>query len=293
MQATLWARGVDDRFFERFLKAARREHVKLNNFVITCETPLKYSHGQVGVDRVEIQARPLSSITLKDDILESVVAEIEEFTKPETRQRYYATGMPYRRGYLLHGPPGNGKTSFIVAIASHFGANVRQISLGGTNFDDSDLHIMFQSADQDGPPRIHILEDIDCLLVQARGTRVDSSLDTTPPKGITLSGLLNTLDGVSAPSNTLFFMTTNYPDRLDPALTRPGRIDRHIRFDDPDDTMVMQHYLKFYPQESSLSERALVFRDKWLKHKAECANEGKGASMASVQELLKQEDRLL
>jgi chaperone BCS1 len=68
--------------------------------------------------------------------------------------------------------------------------------------------------------------------------------------GVTLSGLLNVLDGFAAPTGVLFMMTTNYVEKLDPALLRPGRIDYKLSLGKASDHQKVELYLRFFPESS-------------------------------------------
>jgi chaperone BCS1 len=68
--------------------------------------------------------------------------------------------------------------------------------------------------------------------------------------GVTLSGLLNVLDGFAAPTGVLFVMTTNYVEKLDPALLRPGRIDYKLYLGKASDRQKVELYLRFFPESS-------------------------------------------
>lgn len=65
--------------------------------------------------------RPLDTIYLQDDVKKNLLDDIEKYLDPERRRFYNQNGIPYRRGYLLHGPPGCGKSSMSMALAGHFG----------------------------------------------------------------------------------------------------------------------------------------------------------------------------
>ena len=126
-------------------------------------------------------------------------------------------GIPYRRGYLLHGPPGGGKTSFITALAGELGYDICVLNLGEAGLTDDRLAHGLSNL----PPRsIALLEDIDAAFTQREASDHSQSRSY-----VTFSGLLNALDGVSAGEERVTFMTTNHLTRLDPALVRPGRAD--------------------------------------------------------------------
>jgi mitochondrial chaperone BCS1 len=207
--------------------------------------------------RVEGYApRSLDSVILKTGEKEDLVQDIEKFKG--ARERYRGLGVPYHRGYLFYGPPGSGKTSTVSALAGRFGMSIYAINL--TDFDDKTL----SKAVNDVPPKSLILfEDIDCMRTgHARpdvGTRMGSGAlpnensVAQDRRGVTLSGLLNILDGFSAPENMLFVMTTNRIEVLDGALLRPGRIDYRLYFGDVLEEQKIELYKKFFPQ-ASLSE---------------------------------------
>jgi chaperone BCS1 len=128
-------------------------------------------------------------------------------------------GIPYRRGYLLHGPPGTGKTSLVAALAGALQLPIYVASLGsGRLSDDSFAEALAGAAKR----CVLLLEDVDAAFGAAR--------DAQHGGGLTFSGVLNALDGVAAQEGRLLFLTTNHPERLDAALVRPGRVDRRIAF---------------------------------------------------------------
>lgn len=148
-------------------------------------------------------------------------------------------GIPYRRGYLLHGPPGCGKSSFIAALASHLNYSICALSMSERTMTDDRLDRLLNTApmqvcaylcmfveccDLHLTTRLQsivLLEDIDAAFV----TREDPAHLKAAYEGlsrVTFSGLLNAIDGVSSAEARLLVMTTNYPERLDPALIRPG-----------------------------------------------------------------------
>ncbi|KAH8044548.1 hypothetical protein JL720_17036 [Aureococcus anophagefferens] len=158
--------------------------------------------------------RRLESVVLKAGVAESIVGDVEDWGT--NAEWYRSRGVPYRRGYLLHGPPGGGKTSFILSPrAARLG--VCLLALSDEGLSDDRLALALSAV----PPRcVVLLEDVDAAFV--------SRDDATRRPGaagpsLTLSGLLNALDGAAASEGRVVFMTTNYVDRLDPALLRPGR----------------------------------------------------------------------
>lgn len=136
---------------------------------------------------------------------------------------FRANKLPFRRGYLLHGPPGNGKTSAIRAMLSHRGVSGHAINLIATEMDDNLLQKFFSHAAEQAPALV-ILEDIDRVFFGEKEEKPNVSLQQ----------LLNCLDGVGTQDGLIVVATANRPEVLDTAiLRRPGRFDRVIEFGNP------------------------------------------------------------
>lgn len=163
--------------------------------------------------------RPLSSVVLDEGVSERIVSDVSEFLKSPSW--YSDRGIPYRRGYLLYGPPGCGKSSFITALAGELQFGICVLNLSERGLSDDRLNHLLSVAPHN---TIILLEDVDAAFV----SREDSKMVAAAYEGlnrVTLSGLLNCLDGVASSEARILFMTTNYIERLDPALVRPGRVD--------------------------------------------------------------------
>lgn len=171
---------------------------------------------------------------MADHVKIPLVKDIENYLSKETEIFYTSRGIPLRRGILLHGPPGTGKTSFSAAVAGHFDLDLFVINLAMPGLQGNDLEKLFDSL----PFRcVVVIEDVDSTGITRENIREDTNqtaLGSTaakqPPKKshITLSGLLNVIDGPCSQEGRLLIMTSNLPDSLDAALVRPGRIDRKI-----------------------------------------------------------------
>lgn len=181
----------------------------------------------------EVPPRSLESVVLPESFKEDVVADLRRFQSQ--RDFYQRLGMPYRRGYAFEGPPGTGKTSLVRALASEFKLNLYQVNLRSQVLDDQELLLRLGEVP---PGSVILFEDVDCLVAG----REDKDV-----KGVTLSGLLNGLDGVASQEDVIYVFTTNFYDRLDPALVRPGRIDRRFHFDLAEPGQVMTLFRRFFP----------------------------------------------
>ncbi|RWS01791.1 mitochondrial chaperone BCS1-like protein [Dinothrombium tinctorium] len=177
--------------------------------------------------------RPLSSVFLRGDVAKRIMNDLTEFSKSE--DWYIERGIQYRRGYLLYGPPGCGKSSFVKAIAGELGKNICIVPLSSPNLSDEKLNELFNSTPENS---IILLEDIDAAFKERRSAETD----------ITFSGFLNALDGVASTEQRIIFMTTNFIDRLEPALIRPGRVDVQQLIDYPSDEQVEAMFKHFYPE---------------------------------------------
>ncbi|CAE6452205.1 unnamed protein product [Rhizoctonia solani] len=176
------------------------------------------------------QKRPMSSIVLEPGVKDMLLTDAKDFLRSE--DWYAERGIPFRRGYLLHGVPGSGKTSLIHALAGELGLDIYVVSLNMKGMSDNTLANLMGRI----PQRcILLLEDLDAAFT--RGTNRDSKSTGAPtvktaaeakaddPNTLSLSGLLNCLDGVAAAEGRLLFATTNHIERLDPALSRPVWVD--------------------------------------------------------------------
>jgi len=161
-------------------------------------------------------ARPIETIVLKGGQKERLVEDLGAFFLQESD--YAKLGVPWHRGYLLHGPPGTGKTSIARALADRFGLDVYYIPLRSVEHDNN----LIQTVARVQPGSMLLLEDIDDLYeAMDRGAKKDQK----EQQGVSLSGLLNVLDGVATPHGLVTIMTTNRRDVLDDALVRAGRVD--------------------------------------------------------------------
>ncbi|OZJ05905.1 hypothetical protein BZG36_01175 [Bifiguratus adelaidae] len=189
--------------------------------------------------------RPLSTIVIPSSIKRHLLHDAHDFLRSE--QWYSDRGIPYRRGYLLYGTPGSGKTSFIHALAGELGLNIYVINLSNKSLTDDTLAELVT----DTPTRcLLLIEDVDAAFVQrVKGQDVVNN--------ITFSGksrLLNAIDGVAAQEGRILCMTTNHIDRLDPALIRPGRIDLRVEFTRASKEQARELFERFYPPPPSEEE---------------------------------------
>lgn len=173
-------------------------------------------------ERTPRDCRAGEDLLLAESIKSRIETEVIRLFDAEVAALYREMNVPYRRGVLLHGPPGNGKTSMI----RHIGASLPQIPAmilrPAANFDSDDLQRVLDRWRRQAPA-ILVIEDLNWLLNE-----------------VNVSTFLNLLDGVESnvTGGLLLIATTNHPHKLDPAVNnRPGRFDVVIEVPCPDQAL--------------------------------------------------------
>ncbi|CCE88778.1 Piso0_001559 [Millerozyma farinosa CBS 7064] len=196
--------------------------------------------------------RMFGSVILDEGVGEAILNDVKDFLG--SGDWYHRRGIPYRRGYLLYGPPGSGKTSYIQALAGELDYNICILNLSENNLTDDRLnHLMNHIPERS----ILLLEDVDAAF-----NKREQSKEKGFTSGVTFSGLLNALDGVTSAEECITFMTTNHPDKLDPALMRPGRVDFKVLINNATEYQVRKMFLRFYENEDELCDEFMrKYRD--------------------------------
>jgi mitochondrial chaperone BCS1 len=146
------------------------------------------------------QIRPMESVVVDSALRRQILQEVSFYLSAAGEEWYASRGIPLRLGYLFHGPPGTGKSSFTSALAGHFGLDIYLISLNkGGRMSDNILQTLFASL----PRRcIVLLEDIDSSGVKRENISRPlgySYLEENPGlSALTLAGLFNAIDGVAS-----------------------------------------------------------------------------------------------
>ncbi|XP_057494731.1 AAA-ATPase At3g50940-like [Actinidia eriantha] len=237
--------SVFDSYFPFVLnesKKVKEEKKTLKIHTLNNEHSRRYTGGHawnaINLDHPATFETLAMDVELKSTIME----DLERFVR--RRDLYRKVGKAWKRGYLLYGPPGTGKSSLIAAMANYLKFDVYDLELTDIR-DNSDLRgLLVGTANR----CILVVEDIDCGLDldtdrqaeerfvkmlqsdQGRQAQTINIVRKEKPNKVTLSGLLNFIDGLwsSCGDERIIVFTTNHKDRLDPALLRPGRMDVHI-----------------------------------------------------------------
>lgn len=183
--------------------------------------------------RGDLPPRNMASVSLPVDQKNRIIEDLRTFLDAE--DQYNRLAIPWHRGYMFHGPPGTGKTSLAKALANEFNLDIWYISLSDLKAESSLIGLLSEV----GPRSILLLEDIDTI-------RITHDRDSSEPGTISMSALLNTLDGVATPHGLITIMSTNRFELLDSALTRAGRMDLVEKIDHPTITTILQMFRHFY-----------------------------------------------
>ncbi|KAL3814117.1 hypothetical protein ACJIZ3_015385 [Penstemon smallii] len=167
------------------------------------------------------------TLAMDDELKKMIVDDLNRFLK--RKELYKKVGKAWKRGYLLFGPPGTGKSSLIAAMANYLNFDIYDLDLAAVNYNSDLTKILMSTSNRS----IIVVEDIDAsidLSDDRNNNKAKPKLDHLGKPKVTLSGLLNFIDGLwsSCGNERIIIFTTNHKERLDPALLRPGRMDVHI-----------------------------------------------------------------
>lgn len=182
----------------------------------------------------------LKSVIINKDVQKDFVDDILSFCSKESCDWYKKYSISYKRGYLLSGPPGTGKSSLITAVASKLEKHVCFVQIALNNMTDKLLLDSFSEIPRNS---VLVLEDIDSIFDSISGKKEHVQ--------VTFSGLLNALDGINDLAGRIIFMTTNHLSRLDKALIRPGRVDKVVKVDYANDLQIKGMFEKFYVENAT------------------------------------------
>ena len=180
-----------------------------------------------------------NSLCLNPGVLEDIEQDIARFV--EAKEWYTKRGVPYQRGYLFYGPPGTGKTSLVRYLATKLDRSI--YILNESDYSREDIHLRVQNLP---PNSILLLEDVDCF----HSKRGDAGEKTKDSFGT--GSLLNALGGIVPLEDVLVMMTTNFIDKLDPALIRCGRIDKRVELGYCTEGQIKNLFAKFYEDDGLL-----------------------------------------
>ncbi|KAG2679093.1 hypothetical protein I3760_11G035200 [Carya illinoinensis] len=239
---------IMESYLEHVLRKGKEIRVKNRQRKLYTNTGHRYcsSHKQTMWSHIVFE-HPATFETMAMDRVkkQEIVDDLLTFSK--SKDFYKRIGKVWKRGYLLYGPPGTGKSTMIAAISNLLNYDVYDLELTAVRDNIELRKLLIETTSKS----IIVIEDIDCSLdltcqrkKKAKKSSEDENIDeklnkesakkeTKEEAGsskVTLSGLLNFIDGLwsSGAEQRLIVFTTNYVEKLDPALIRRGRMDRHI-----------------------------------------------------------------
>lgn len=196
-----------------------------------------------------VNKRDLDNVIINAELKSSIKSTIDEFLTCE--EWYNKRGISYKLAFVFEGPPGTGKTSLIKALASYYNKRVYQINISAVT------NTSFVEAISEIPKGSFVLiEDFDSSSATISRDKLtggdDSEIEDFVKKDgkLSLTTILNTLDGIASLNDTVLFMTTNVINQIDSALIRPGRIDYVITIPLLKDTEVKQYIKAMFPEET-------------------------------------------
>jgi ATPase family associated with various cellular activities (AAA) len=205
------------------------------------------------------------------------------------RDWYDAKGIPYTLGFMFHGPPGVGKTSTIKAIANEGKRHIVNVQLSEIKTKAQLQHLFFNdevhvhngvNTEKYTIPvseRLYVIEDIDAMgdtVLRREWKKPTSQAVATKPKDedpflsrekeekdvIDLAFILNLLDGTLEANGRIIAITTNFPERIDRALIRPGRIDMIVNFKKCNLAVLQEMVRSFYDSDTVVDDPSLNYK---------------------------------
>jgi chaperone BCS1 len=223
--------GRDQRFLRDLIQSA------IDNTFVSDQTRI-YVPRWKGWSLLATQPkRSLDSVLLPPLLRRQIHSHFDAFFESREWHRFH--GIPYRTGMCLYGQPGTGKTSLVRAICAHYDLRLYTIDLSNTT--DQALKELVWSV---GTRSMILMEDIDTISAAQDRSETKTACDS---ERVTLSGLLNAIDGVVDSDGRVFAFTTNHIERIDPALLRPGRADLKIELGAMTTEMFSDAFRKFAP----------------------------------------------
>ncbi len=216
-----------------------KEKEEHENFLMVLSSPSSdfVSVNDSWIKFTKLENKSMDTIVLPQIIKNQIFDDYTRFTSEETKKTFQHLSIHYKRSYLLYGKPGGGKTSFVRAFATKFNMNIYEFNPSFHN-----VNVMRMKLNQIPNNSILLLEDIDVLfpnreqLATELNNIKDENVKSAKEKNIrdisnNMNKFFNIFDGVINTLNgCIIFFTTNYIDKLDPAITRAGRCDVKVEF---------------------------------------------------------------
>lgn len=266
-------------WLKKLIKESEQERCEM----IDSSNTLELSSNRDDITR-SMKKRSMETVFIDENIKKDIMDSLDAFVS--NREWYDDNFIPYHYGILLHGPAGTGKSTLIRAILTEY---YKKYSKQGYTIENpsylsspSDLlHLDESGYGGTWAPRIIIIEDIDATVLKKRVPEEEEEKELEDPSNAyttqqyrfhkqsmyypdltSLSEILNKMDGVANVENVIYIFTTNHIEKLDPALTRPGRIDKIVEIKMPRredyDAFMFYHFKKHIPDGLEIKTHKLI-----------------------------------
>jgi ATP-dependent Zn protease len=205
----------------------------------------------------DIPNKTFKNIFLNDDLNDIIQHDLDNFKN--SKFKYNMLGLKYKRVYLFYGEAGTGKSSLSTAISNYTKRNILSINMS-KDMDDSVLISLVANRPKNS---IIQFEDIDCLFEDLERDKKGKDDEKNKSKGITLSCVLNILDGCYTPNDVIFIITTNHIDKLDDAIKRDGRSDLMLNITKPNEE-TKKKYIEYLNQMGDFNINLEDYKDKTI-----------------------------
>ncbi|KAH8706063.1 putative mitochondrial chaperone bcs1 [Talaromyces proteolyticus] len=234
--------GISSAILTEFMEECRVQYLSLIERKVPVFQPEGGEWKRTGLR----SARDISTVIMDEKVKSEVLGDMKEFLDQQTLAWYTSRGIAYKRGYLLVGPPGTGKSSFCLSVAGLHDLDIYILNLS-SGLSDEGLGKLFSKL----PAHcIVLLEDVDAVGMKRKDTSAGQKQKQKDVSqyGVSLSGLLNVIDGVGSQEGRILIMSTNHVDHLDEALIRPGRVDMTVQFKHADKDIVVQLFCNIFKE---------------------------------------------
>lgn len=237
--------------------------------------------------------KSFDTVVLNAELKTMLQTDVERFL--QSGKWYSDMAISYKRGFMLYGPAGTGKTSLVLAISNLAEYDIYCMDLSKIN-SDSELDEAFEQL----PDKCTVLcEDIDCMtdIVKKReyqkvqietkesnsnGNSNNNDVDRSKKSTLSLSSLLNHLDGVCNNHGRIYVMTTNHIEHLDSALIRPGRIDVSVPMNNCSIEQICGLFKMYYTSDDNESYKSYMHTLKSAMISCHYKDELSPASVSSI-----------
>jgi len=287
-QILLWSTECSNEDLEQFCIFVANQYAK-SKINLVWKQKMYTNNGNTWKDNeFGTNKRKISTVIMPNNANIKIIEDIRHFV--DTEEWHMERGINYKKSMLFYGPPGTGKTSMIRAISYEIKRHIHFLNLSMVESDEQLNKLMSLVNFRD---TIIILEDIDAMsnithkrigkntsdTNEANDTKKEEWEDTklikdnkTVPSKLTLSGLLNQLDGLHNTHGMLLIMTSNHPEVLDDALLREGRVDDKILFTYCTNKQIYDMFLNFYGNKMNLTLQMIIDKDMLLLSPASVEN---------------------